>query len=336
MAKKFNKGEWSELYTLIKILHDKKIYLFDKNLNLLDCYYNVIQVLRKENKEEVFYNLLNKSIKKEYNNKKILILEKKIKKYIDIILSAIQTTKGASFVIPKIENLFKLLQTDSIKEGNSFKKADIDLVIKDSDSSKHKIGFSIKSYLGSMPTLLNASKSTNFVFKIAGLKGGISSINKIKTKSKIRDRILSIIKKGGRLSFSKLDSSNFESNLKKVDTQLPKILSVFLLNFFYGNGSTLEDLLKNIKSQELKKMTKNDFAYKMKSFLLGIALGFVPSKKWDGFDTANGYIIVKKDGDLGCFNVFEKKILASYLYNNIKFDTPSSSRHDFGYVERLK
>lgn len=241
MAKKFNKGEWSEFYALIKILLDKKIYFFDKNLNLLDYYYDVIQVLRKENKKEVVYNLLNKNIKKIYNNKEVIILEKKLKKYIDTILYTIQITKGASFVIPEIENLFKLLQTDSIKEGHSLKKSDIDLVIKDNNGSKHAIGFSIKSYLGSMPTLLNASKSTNFVFKIIGFKGDFKTVNKIKTKSKIRDRILSIIKKGGRLSFSKLDSSNFESNLKKVDTQLPKILSVFLLNFFYGNGSTLED-----------------------------------------------------------------------------------------------
>lgn len=44
-----NIGEWSELYTLFKLLADGKLYAADADTNKIpDIYYDIIKVLRKE------------------------------------------------------------------------------------------------------------------------------------------------------------------------------------------------------------------------------------------------------------------------------------------------
>jgi len=46
---KGNKGEWSEIYTLIKLLGDKEIYVGDENLNKIpNLLYPIVKILRDE------------------------------------------------------------------------------------------------------------------------------------------------------------------------------------------------------------------------------------------------------------------------------------------------
>ena len=55
---KGNKWEWSEVYVLLRLLTDGKIYAADSELNkLVDVYFPIIRVIREETKGEV----------KEYN-----------------------------------------------------------------------------------------------------------------------------------------------------------------------------------------------------------------------------------------------------------------------------
>lgn len=55
---KGNKGEWSEVYVLLRLLADGKIYAADSELNKLeDVYFPIIKIIREETKGEV----------KEYN-----------------------------------------------------------------------------------------------------------------------------------------------------------------------------------------------------------------------------------------------------------------------------
>lgn len=61
--KKFNKGEWSELYVFFSILADGKIYAADENLNWIEqTFYSVLKVIRE-----------NKSYTRDEANKLILI-----------------------------------------------------------------------------------------------------------------------------------------------------------------------------------------------------------------------------------------------------------------------
>ena len=49
---KGNKGEWSEIYVLLRLLADGKIYAADDGLNKLkDVYFPIIEIIRKETKK---------------------------------------------------------------------------------------------------------------------------------------------------------------------------------------------------------------------------------------------------------------------------------------------
>ena len=330
MSKKFNKGEWSEFYVFIKILSDKKIFLLDDKLNKLESFYEVLKILRKEVSSASYIINDNKIIKK-IDDKIIEIEVEKIKPFIPILFNSLKNESGSSFLIKKVDDIFKIINSNEIKIGSSYDKSDITLVMKDDKLLNKELGFNIKSYMGNAPTLLNSSMATNFIYEIEGYNGNIEEVNNIETKSKIRDRILYLIQKKASIKFKEMDNSTFNKNLRLVDTLLPEILSISLLNFYSGKGRKINEVSELLSSSFLS-LSHEEFTFKVKSFLLSIALGMVPTKTWDGFYSADGYIVVKSNGEIGCFSVLDKKILADYLYNKTKFDTPSSSRHDYGYI----
>ncbi len=330
MGKRFNKGEWSEFYVFIKILYDKKLYLLDSDLNKLSSFYKIVKIIRKEINQSA-YNISDDGIIKSSSDGNIKIEIEKIKPYISKLLKALRESSGSAFVIEDIEGVFEIINSDIIKVGSSYDKSDINLVIDDENLLNKDIGFNVKSYIGNPPTILNSSRATNFSYEIIGFDGEVEKVNGINTKNKIRDRILYLLDHSESIKFVGLDNDVFCKNLKLIDSLLPNIISIFLLNFFSGNGRKINEIYATIPQSSLN-LSLEEFGYKIKAFLLSIALGLVPTKEWDGYDSANGYIVVKDDGDIGCFSVLEKKTLAEYLFNNTKFDTPSSSRHDYGYV----
>ena len=78
-------------------------------------------------------------------------------------------------------------------------------------------------------------------------------------------------------------------------------------------------------------ITKQELDYKVRNFLRAAALGMVPSKIWDTKLSAyGGYIVVRDDGSLVCYHLFNDDEFRDYLFKNTKFDTPSTSRYEFG------
>ena len=64
-----------------------------------------------------------------------------------------------------------------------------------------------------------------------------------------------------------------------------------------------------------------------------IALGMMPSKVWTGeLDATGGYLVVKEDGEILCYHIYNRNEFEDYLLNNTKLETASSTRHDFGTV----
>ena len=84
------------------------------------------------------------------------------------LTESIQNGK-ATFNIPEFKIIQNSLGFNIVKGGTSSQKSDIVLDINNDEIEKQNEGFGIKSYLGSKPTLLNASGNTNFIFEIKGL-----------------------------------------------------------------------------------------------------------------------------------------------------------------------
>ena len=59
----------------------------------------------------------------------------------------------------------------------------------------------------------------------------------------------------------------------------------------------------------------------------------MPSKVWTGeYDATGGYLIVKADGEILCYHIYNKNEFEDYLLVNTKLETASSSRHGFGEI----
>ena len=58
MALTGNKGEWSEIYTLLKLLGEGKVYAGDQHMNKIhDLFYPIIMILRQEKEGNFNYKL---------------------------------------------------------------------------------------------------------------------------------------------------------------------------------------------------------------------------------------------------------------------------------------
>ena len=206
-----------------------------------------------------------------------------------------------------------------------------------------KLFYKKKPNLEKYSTLLNAGKSTNFKYKIVGSLSDelIKEINddKVKTKLTIRQRIAKIFEHSCKLKFEKIASQNFSSNLVLIDSLLPQILSEMLLNFYGSSFSKITDLLDIIeKTNPLGFDLSGEhpfYAYKLKRFCTDAALGMTPSKVWDGeYDATGGYLIVKDDGDVLCYHLYNRNEFESYLIENTKFEIADSGKYEFGFVEK--
>ena len=72
------------------------------------------------------------------------------------------------------------------------------------------------------------------------------------------------------------------------------------------------------------------YEYKIKKMLCACALGMTPEKVWEGSEDANGgYIVVKRDGSVLCYHIYNRNDFEQYLYDYTYFDTPSTSRYEY-------
>lgn len=337
---KGNKGEWSEIYTLFKLLGDTNLFAGDANLKKVESlFYPIIKIIRNETGGDYEYEIANDLVIVSGGKEKLRIPIKTFSQQAVNLLTKIKGSSG-SFSIPETEVFMKSVNCGTLK-AKSTTKSDIKIVIYDQQISQTaELGFSIKSKLGGDSTLLNAGKTTNFIYKIVGFKGtslDVNAINSIDTRSKIKDRLEEIKKLGGKLEFLSLEHDVFKNNLVLIDSLLPKILAEIIEIFFTSNLNTISALTKEINSKNPleydTQFSHSFYEYKIKRFLTDVALGMVPSKVWSGlYDATGGYLIVKEDGEILCYHIYNRNQFEDYIFHNTKFETASSTRHDFGKV----
>ena len=326
-----NKGEWSEFYTLIRLLADGEIYTADENLSKNEnCYFPILKIFRCEDKiNKVEYRLNFQNDVELYLNGKFLrniktsVLDTAAKNFFDAICKG----KG-SFEIDGAEKIMKTLECTKIK-ADSKNKTDITLEIYDPFTRYGRIcGYSIKSDIGNPPTLFNSSQATNFKFEIFDMNDEkMDEINAIDTRNKIKDRVRRI----SDMQFDSLENETFSRNLLFVDTNMENFLAEMLKVYYGENVSNCAEVAEISDSRNLK--LENLYSHKLKKFLCAAALGLTPTKIWNGRDESDGgYIIIKKSGEILAYHLYDRDRFENYLLNSTKFDTPSAGRYNFGKI----
>lgn len=350
MALSGNKGEWSEIYAFLKILGDGGMYAGDPELNKLsDVFYPIIKILREENSKEITYE----------NSGDIIIVQGAETLQIDkatFIQTAeflykviVKSQKSAAFPIPEVVDFMNKIECTKLKADNKL-KSDIRIIIHDFRTGQRPLlGFSIKSKIGSDSTIVNSSQASNFIFQLDNVTPEqISKANKlmkirkkkdgtIKEMPDLRGRVSSLISQGVTFSFKKVEESIYENNMILISDNLPKIIAQMLIVYYssgISNSNKICDVLNKENPLNYDFKNNHDFyKYKIKKFLLESALGMVAKKVWSGYhDATGGYIVVKEDGEILCYHLYNRNDFEDYLLLSTRFDTPSTSRNKFGEI----
>jgi hypothetical protein len=338
--KSANKGEWSELLAFAVIALDASVPMSDAKLQPIKGKKLLVEkILRREAEYSVsdadtVYFIAPDGTAKSIEKARFADLVAKF-------AGELVTATGPAFPSLIGNQLLDVFELCSVKAASG-RKEDIELALRDPKTNlETQAGFSIKSYLGNPSTLLNASRqNTNFRFRVDGFSGDLDEINDIGGASKVRDRIEAISAAGGSFVFDKAKSEVFARNLLKIDSLMPAILGCLTLaNFMVAKrGKKVSDV---VASEELADLLRDLpvhldaelISYKLKALLLDIALGMVPGMPWDGRQKADGgYIVVKETGALVCFHVYNFGAFSDYLLGSTMFDTPSTNRHEFGFL----
>lgn len=339
-----NKGEWSEIYTLFKILSDRVLIAGDSELRKVEnLVFPIIRILRDESNGTYEFGYFDDMVFIIGNLEEFRIPITTFHQKAVFLLDAIKKNSNSSFSIPEIEAFLGTFNSKSLKAKSSV-KTDIKIIIHDQRTgTTPELGFSIKSQLGRASTLLNAGKTTNFIFKVNGVdftESQITYINSIESKSKIKDRIEKIKNIGGDFRFERLESPMFGNNLTLIDSALPQIISEIVFLFYTSSHTKMEGLVNIISGLNPLGFNFDTghpfYFYKIKRFLTDVALGMMPSKVWTGeLDSTGGFLVVKEDGEVLCYHIYNRNEFEDYLLKNTKLETASSTRHNFGsiYIE---
>jgi type II restriction enzyme len=262
----------------------------------------------------------------------------------------IKEAEGASFICAAADEAFMLLSLEGTKAGSGA-KADLLIEVASPvfDGEVLSLGFSVKSELGGLPTLLNAG-ATQFEYRIEGCSADDAlAVQEAAPRNKGKDypgpmRLMpALAVSNARVVFESVVDPVFEQNLKMIDTSFPRILADTLMHAYLGGELALKDAvrspalldeLSNVLSLPLP-LVERIVKHKIKELLRQSALGMNPGRQWEGqVEAHGGWIIVKENGDVVCFHLINDDDFRDYLLSRTKFDTPSMSRHEAGYVYR--
>lgn len=335
----FNRGEWSELYALLELLDNQDLKIVNDSLEIIDDNtFKVIGLYIQNSNNEYYFDIKDINVDVLKNNRIISNVEKiEIQKYKEVLLDKIinELPGRGSFPIQEMKYILEKLTDGNKIKSSSNSKEDISAKLKDNklNTIVNKVGYSIKSSLGSPATLLNASSNTNFRYIVKGLsKNDIEEINNINTRTKLLDRLKYMKNKNAKIMFDKVISNTMNQNLQMIDSKLPEILAYLLIASYEKSEKKIENLVHYVsKNNVLNYDGTPELYYKKKigDFLLAITLGMMPGEIWNGeYNVTGGIILVENDGKILVLDaIYYKDYLVKYLIKNTKLDSPSSSRY---------
>ncbi len=345
-----NNGEWSEAYTWCRLLAQGSLALADANLNSIPGRSQVVNGVRRREATGIIEHRIvaggvfsrDVATGRDFAQVKQTDLRNAADAILDAVLNGVgrQAGNGGAYGIPAVEPLLRAHGFQALGAA-SLDKADIQVLRSDPRAPvASPDGYSIKSRLGKPSTLLNPGKKTNFRFQVAGTISAaeVRRINAITTTPQVRNRILALEQAGGALVFDRVRGPIFQLNLEVIDSRLPELVGHALLAYYRNGVGTIADAARVLRQTNPMGFNLQEghpfYEYKLKRLLQDVALGMRPeSTIWDGvYDATAGYIVVRDDGQLVAFNLYNLNDFQDYLAANTRFDMPSTTRFDYGYL----
>lgn len=337
------KREWSELYCFFRLLADGKVYGGTPQVKRDDEACMPIAMIQREEHDGTRRYIIEEDdihIVGEKIDKKIA--RANFKDVADFILSAMKESSEDKVVSP--DGVEELLDEVSIFDLEAKTEDRTDFYIAFYTMDAPLIGFNVRSRIGAMIPLLDGGRSANLKYELTGIKftnPTINKINALQSTNEVCDRMLLIERLGGVLKYADVADRVFRANLMMIDLHFPRLVSEMLRVMQLEGITKISELTERIKELNPLKIkeeliVKHGFyEYKIKQFLLTLALGMRPAKIFTGEDSAvSGFLLVDGSGDIYCYHKADKKTFQDFLYYNTRLEKGSVEKDKYGFLER--
>ena len=339
----FNRGEWTEAYVFLRLLGEGRIYGASAELVRDErTYIDIVNIIRDEpNAFFKFERFIEDEMAKvrAFDGDNVIfkiITAPELNDQASFLYNEIMSASGGNrkLKVPAIQQYLEELRFSSPKANLSDSalqqygaKTDIIITSQSSlDNSRTTEGFSVKSHLGSNPTLFNCSQTSGFLYRISGCD--IEGMHRINKLDSFRTMIAEI-KNNYSLEYIGCRNPIFEQNIGIVDSRMDEILNAALLILYGYYDDSINSDLPSVCSKliELNPINRRNAAEfyeaKLKDFLFSSFAGLTASTPWSGRRRlSGGYIDVSQSGELLYYRAISDDIFANYLFRNTKIDVP--------------
>lgn len=335
MAFEATKKEWSELYVFFRLLADGQAKTELQSLKVAKVqreeHDGTRQYIIGENEVHIIGEKINKCIPREYFGEAA-----------DAILAALKSSPDLMVESP--EGVEEFLDDAAIFDLEAKTEDRTDFHVSFYDVDVPLAGFCVRLRIGGMSPLLDGGRSANLKFEMAGVKFAtptIGKVNALETPNAVADRMMMIERLGGVLKYADVADKVFRCNLQMIDLHFPRMLAEMVRTMQLDGITKISELTEQIKAVNPLKIkdeliNKHGFyEYKMKQFLMALALGMRPAKIFNGTDSAvSGYLFVDGNGEIICYRKADKKEFEDFLFNNTRLEKGDTEKDKYGYLEK--
>ena len=343
MAFEATKKEWCELYTFFRLLADGKVVLGTAQAKKGDSSWPIAMIQREEHDGTRQYYIEKETIRIEGENGTKSMPREDFGVVADLILQAVKSASENEVAAP--DGVEEFLDEAAIfdLEARTEDRTDFSVAFWHPEAPLR--GFNVRSRLGAMNPLLDGGRAANLKLEQSGIKFATPTVNKInalpETPNEVAERMLMIERLGGVLKYSDVADRVFRSNLLMIDLHFPRVLAE-MIRIMHLDGITriseLTEIIKQVNPLKIKDELINKhcfYEYKMKQFLMTLALGMRPAKIYNGLDSAiEGILLVDGGGEVLCYHKSEKQTMEEFLFLNTRLEKGSLDKDKYGFLEK--
>ena len=344
MAFEATKREWSELYAFFRLLADGCVHAGTPDAKKNEALsWPVAMVQREEHdgtRQYIIEDSENIHICGENIDKRIP--REDFAAVAQLVLEAIKASRENDVTSP--DGVEEFLDEVAIFDLEAKTEDRTDFYVAFYHKDAPLVGFCVRSRLSPMFPLLDGGRTANFKFEQTGVKFATPTVNKINAFGEEDDvvgRMLMLERLGGSLKFNDAADKVFRSNLHMIDLHFPRVLGEMCRAMQLEGITKVSELTEYIKQLNPLKIkdeliTKHRYyEYKMKQFLMALALGMRPAKMFNGTDSAvAGFLMVDGQGEVLCYQKADRDTFADFLYYNTRLEKGPTAKDKYGYLER--
>ena len=343
MAFEATKREWCELYTFFRLLTEGKVTLGTAKAKKGEINWPIAMIQREEHDGTRCYYIEKEMVRIKGENSEKSVPREDFGIVADLILQAVKSSSEDEVTSP--DGVEEFLDEVAIFDLEAKTEDRTDFYIAFWHPEAPLSGFSVRSRLSAMNPLLDGGRAANLKLEQSGVKFATPTVNKInalpEAPNEVAERMLLIERLGGVLKYSDVADRVFRSNLLMIDLHFPRVLTEMVRIMHLDDITRISELTEVIKQMNPLKIkdelvNKHGFyEFKVKQFLMALALDMRPAKIYTGQDSAvEGILLMDGSGEVLCYHKSEKPVMEDFLFLNTRLEKGSLDKDKYGFLER--